>query len=257
MTCDPRRGSDRDDDLLEVELPGLLRLGRHLLVAGEPGLGLGLAALGVAAHPFEFVGQPLGELLVLLALDVEPLGLLLQVGRVVALVRVEVAAVDLGDPLGDVVEEVPIVGHGEHGAGVLGQVLLQPEHALGVQVVGGLVEQQQVGLLQQQPGERDPALFAAGEGRDVRVAGRGAQRIHRLLELGVEVPGVGGVDLLLQGAHLGQQRVEVGVRLGHRQPDRGVPVDLGLDLADALLHVLEHGLGSRRARGSCMRMPTV
>ena len=148
----------------------------------------------------------------------EALGLLLEVGRVVALVRVEVAAVDFGDPLGDVVEEVPVVGDGEYGTVVLRQVLLEPQHALGVEVVGGLVEQQQVGLLQQQLGQRDAALLTTGEVRDRRVAGRGAEGIHRLLELGVEVPGVGGVDLFLQGAHLGEQGVEVGVGLGHRAP---------------------------------------
>ena len=98
----------------------------------------------------------------------EALGLLLEVGRVVALVADEATAVDLGDPLRDVVEEVPVVGDGDDGAVVLLQVLLEPEHALGVEVVGGLVEQQQVGLLQQQLGERDAALLTAGEVRDAR-----------------------------------------------------------------------------------------
>ena len=151
---------------------------------------------------------------VLLALDLEALLLLLEVGRVVALVGVEAAAVDLGDPLGDVVEEVPVVGDGEHGAGVLRQVLLEPEHALGVEVVRGLVEQQEVGLLQQQLAERDAALLTAGEELDLGVARRGAQRVHRLLELRVEVPAVGGVDLVLQLRHLGAERVVVGVGVG-------------------------------------------
>ncbi len=234
--------SRRDLDLVEVELARLVGLGRHLLVAGETGLRLGLPALGAAAHPLEFVLEALGELLVLLALDVEALGLLLQVGRVVALVADQAAAVDLGDPLGDVVEEVPIVGDGDDGAGVGREVLLEPEHALGVEVVGGLVEQQQVGLGEQQLGERDAALLTTGEVLDARVARRGAQRVHRLLELGVEVPRVGGVDLLLQVAHLGEQGVEVGVGLGHRQRDLVEARELAHDRADALLHVLEHGL---------------
>ena len=119
----------------------------HLLVARQAGLALGLAALRVLAHPVEFVAQSALELLVLLALDAEPFGLLLQVGRVVALVGVGPPAVELEDPLGDVVQEVPVVGDGEDRARVLGQVLLQPLHALGVEMVGRLVEQQQVGLL--------------------------------------------------------------------------------------------------------------
>jgi hypothetical protein len=53
-----------------------------------------------------------------------------------------------------VVEEVPVVGHGQDGTVVGRQVLLEPEHALRVEVVGGLVEQQEVGLLQKQLAQR-------------------------------------------------------------------------------------------------------
>src|SRR4051794_29096582 len=183
-------GPDGNLDLLEVELPGALGLRHHLLVAGEAGLRLRLAALGVGADPVELVREAPRELRVLLALDLESLALLLEVRRVVALVGVEASAVDLGDPLRDVVEEVPVVGDGEHGAGVLGEVLLEPEHALGVEVVGGLVEEQQIRLLQQEAAERDPALLTTGQVRDGRVARRGPQGVHRLLELGVEVPRV-------------------------------------------------------------------
>ena len=164
----------RDLDLLEVELAGAVGLGGHLLVAGETGLGLGLAALGVGADPLQLLLEALGQLGVLLALDLQARALLLQVGGVVALVGVGAAAVDLGDPLGDVVQEVPVVGDGEDGAGVLGEVLLQPLHALGVEVVGGLVEQQQVRLLQQQLAQRDAAALTTGEDRDVGVRRAGS-----------------------------------------------------------------------------------
>ena len=205
----------RDRDLLEVELAGAVGLGGHLLVAGQARLGLGLAGLGVGAHPLELVLEALGELGVLLALDLQAGLLLLQVGRVVALVGVGAAAVELEDPLGDVVHEVAVVGHGDDGAVVGREVLLEPQHRLGVEVVGGLVEQQQVGLLQQQLAQRDAAALTTGEHGDVGVRRRAAQGVHRLLELGVEVPRVGGVDRLLELAHLLHQRVEVGVGLGH------------------------------------------
>ena len=205
----------RDLDLLEVELAGAVGLGGHLLVALQAGLVLGLPGLGAGAHPLELDLEPLGELGVLLAGDRQALALLLQVGGVVALVGVQPAAVDLGDPLRDVVEEVAIVGDGEDGAGVGRQELLQPLDTLGVQVVGGLVEQQQVGLGQQQPAQRDPAALTTGEHADVGVAGRAAQRVHGLVDLGVEIPGVGVVELLLQLAHLGEQLVGVlGLHLG-------------------------------------------
>ncbi len=55
------------------------------------------------------------------------------------------------------------MGDREHAARVLREVLLQPLHALGVEVVGRLVEQQQVGLLEQQLAQRDPATLPTAE----------------------------------------------------------------------------------------------
>ncbi len=49
------------------------------------------------------------------------------------------------------------------------QVLGQPPHALDVEVVGRLVEHEQVELLHQGRGERDPLPLAAGEPLDRRV----------------------------------------------------------------------------------------
>ena len=90
------------------------------------------------------------------------------------------------------------MGDRDDGARVLLQEPLEPEHRLGVEVVGRLVEQQQVGVAEQEPGERDAALLAAGERRDVGVVGRAAQRVHRDVDVALEVPGVGGVDLVLE-----------------------------------------------------------
>jgi hypothetical protein len=113
----------------------------------------------------------------------EPLGLLLEVGGVVALVRVGATAVDLEDPLRHVVEEVAVVRDGQHRARVVREVLLQPQDALGVEVVRRLVQEQQVGLAQQQLAERDPTAFATGQRGDRRIRRRATQRVHRLLEL--------------------------------------------------------------------------
>ena len=89
--------------------------------------------------------------------------LLLEPRRVVALERDAAPAVELEDPAGDVVEEVPVVGDGHDRARVLLQEPLEPVDRLGVEVVRGLVEQQQVGLRQQQPAQRDPASLTAGQ----------------------------------------------------------------------------------------------
>ena len=71
--------------------------------------------------------------------------------------------VELEDPLRHVVEEVAVVGDGDDGARVVLQEALEPRHRLGVEVVGRLVEQQQVGRDEQQAAQRDAAPLAAGE----------------------------------------------------------------------------------------------
>ena len=137
------------------------------------------------------------------------------------------------------------------------EVLLQPGDRLGVEVVGGLVEQQQVGRAQQQPAERDAAALAAGERRDVGVGRRQAQRVHRVFELRVEVPGVGRVDLGLEVAELlGGLVGVVGGELVEAVEQRLGLGDAVLDVALDVLRLVQVGLllehpdgGAGRERG--------
>ena len=83
---------------------------------------------------------------------------------------VVVAGVDreaLGREVGDrghhAVDEVAIVRDHHHGAVVGGQEVLEPRQRGEVEVVGGLVEQQQRGRHQQQPGQRRAHAPAPGE----------------------------------------------------------------------------------------------
>ena len=131
---------------------------------------------------------------------------------------------------------------GHDGAGVLVQELLEPEDRLGVQMVGGLVKEQQVGSLEQETAEGHAAALAAGEDRDRRVRVRTLQGVHRLRELGVEVPAVGGVDLVLELAHLGHEGVEVSVGVGHLGAHLVEALDLGKQVAKGQLDVLANGL---------------
>ncbi|SKZ66824.1 30S ribosomal protein S5 [Mycobacteroides abscessus subsp. abscessus] len=148
----------------------------------------------------------------------------------------QLAAVDLADPFRDVVEEVAVVRHRENCAGVRRQELLEPQHALGVEVVGRLVEQQQVGLGQQQLAQRDAAALTTRQVGDRRIAGRTAQRVHGLVDLRVEIPGVGVVEVLLELAHLLHEFV--GVVGGEQLGDLVEAVELLLDLAHPLFDVL-------------------
>ena len=106
------------------------------------------------------------------------------------------------------------MGDRDDRAAVLVEEALQPFDRFRVEMVRGLVEEQQVRVLEQEPREGDPALLAAREGRDIGVVGRTAQRVHRDLDVPLDIPGVGGVDPVLQRRLLGADRVVVGVRIG-------------------------------------------
>ena len=137
-----------------------------------------------------------------LLLDLEALLLLLEPGRVVAFPGNARAAIELEDPAGDVVEEVAIVGDRDDGARIVLEEALEPGDRFGIEMVRRLVEQEQVGRLEQQPAQRDAAPLAARERADVGVGRRQAQRVHRELEPRVEVPAVGRLDLVLDLALL-------------------------------------------------------
>jgi len=108
------------------------------------------------------------------------------------------------------------------------QELFQPFDAFGIQVVGRFVEQQHVGLGQQQAAQRHPALFTTGQVADDGIPGRQAQRVggdfHLVLDV-VGAAGGGGRDDGFEFSLFGGQGVEIGVRLGVG----------GVDLVQALL----------------------
>jgi len=131
-------------------------------------------------------------------------------------------------------------------------------------VVRWLIEQQQVGCLEQQPAQGNTAALAAGEVVYALIGVGALQGVHRLRELGVEVPSVRRVDLVLQLAHLGHEGVEVRVRVGHLVADLVEAVDLchevakrHADVLDDGLVVIERGLLLEQADGVAGREPGV
>ncbi len=127
--------------------------------------------------------------------------------------------------------------HENDAAGVVLEEAFQPGDAFGVEVVGRLVEEQNVRLRQQQTRQRHAALFAAGELGHIGVARRAAQRIERLLDLGVEVPQVERIDLVLERRHF------VGGLFGVIGGDFVVAIEDRLLFGDAFHRVAEHVLG--------------
>jgi hypothetical protein len=116
------------------------------------------------------------------------------------------------------------VGHRDDRAGVVGQMAFEPGDALGVEMVRRFVEQQQIGVFEQQLAERDATLLAAGKLRHVGVGRGEIHRVHRDFDLAIEFPGVAGFDFVLQDSLTVHQ-------LFHRV---GIVGDLGVLLADLL-----------------------
>ncbi len=213
----------RDADL--DRLLALLRLLREqFLVGGQPRLGLGLTGARRSAHPFQLAGQGALARGLGLFFRLQPLAFLFQPRGIVALPGDAFAPVELEDPARDIVEEVAVVGDGHDGAGVFLQVMLEPCHALGVEVVGGLVEQEQVGALEQDLAQGHAPAFATRQLGHVRVARRQAQGIHGDFQGAVEVPALGCLDGVLELGLLFQELVHF----------------LGRDvLAEAQVHLVE------------------
>ena len=69
-------------------------------------------------------------------------------------------AVNFADPFSNVVKEIPVVGHCEHGALIRVEELLQPQDRFRIQVVGRLVKQQQVRGFKQEFAQCYAAAFA-------------------------------------------------------------------------------------------------
>jgi hypothetical protein len=117
------------------------------------------------------------------------------------------------------------VGDRHDGARVLLQEPLQPIDRLGVEVVGGLVEEQEVGVGQQEAAQGDAPSLAARQRGDGRVVGRAAEGVHGDLDVAVEVPRVGRVHLVLD---LGLERPDllvVGVGVAPHGHDLVVPIE--------------------------------
>ena len=83
-------------------------------------------------------------------------------------------------------------------------------------MVGRFVEEEQVGLFQQQAAKGDAAALTARERADGQIRRRAAERVQRDFDAAVEVPAVLRVDEFLELGLLGEEGVHLGVvhRLG-------------------------------------------
>ncbi len=102
--------------------------------------------------------------------------------------HVATATVELEHLGGDTVEDVAVVRHHHQPAPEPGEVLLEPRDGVEVEVVGRLVEDEEVALGaldgEQGPGQRHPLGLATGEGGHVGVEhGAHAEPVEHRLDL--------------------------------------------------------------------------
>ena len=168
---------------------------------------------------------------------------LFQPRRVIPFERDALAAIELENPTGDVIQKISVMRNRDDRSRIALQVMFQPRHRLGVEVIGRLVEQKNVGFLQEQPAQRNAATFAAGQYLHRRVRRRAAQRIHRHLQPRIEIPGVLMVELLLHLSLALEQIVHVVV--GHLFSKLRIDLFKLFQQTDRLLHGFFNNLAHR------------
>ena len=107
-------------------------------------------------------------------------------------------------------------------------------------MIGGLVEQQHVGLGQQQCAQGHAAPLAAGEFGDVRLPRRQPQCIGGHFQGALQVVAVAGFNQGLEFALFLGQRIEVGIGVGVFGIHRIEAVERVLDRFDRLLDIAAH-----------------
>ena len=135
-----------------------------------------------------------------------------------ALEELAAAALELEHGRADGLEEPAVVGHEDDGGVDRLEALLEPLERLHVEVVGRLVEQQQVGVAGQRAGQRSAGELAARE------------RAQRAVEVG---------DLEAEAADHAERALAPVVAAGVLEPGLGAPVlVVGLLVAGAVGHLL-------------------
>ena len=156
---------------------------------------------------------------------------------VVAAIGDQLEVFQVHDPFGDPVQQVAVVGDQQQGAGIGSEVAFEPERRLQVEMIGRLVQQQEIGLGKQQRRQGDAHAPAARElaavallrglvepetGQDTRRSGRragGADVGQALVDFGDPCGLARRFGLFEQGRALrigGENRVEQALRPGRR-----------------------------------------
>ena len=187
----------RDDQLhLQILVRPLRVFDPVKLVHTE--LGLGRPRLWPTANPVQFPTQKpfpfqLQRLFVFHSGEFR-----LEIVRVVALVQVKPAGLQLNDMVANLVEKIPVMRRHQKRSTIFFQKLRHPLDRVGVEMVRRFVEDQQIRVGNDRPAECNAPFFSAGQGAHQPLGLRRVEVRHRGFDSRVDVPRVRCGDLLLQ-----------------------------------------------------------
>ena len=146
----PETGTIRNKEF-QLFFPFFLILVQKLFVGVQTSLPFGLTRLRGQVNPLQLPLQCLAAFADLFLFLFHPFCLLFQPGGVVPFPGYSFATIEFQYPASYMIEEVTVVRDTDYRSLILLQMLLQPVDGFSIEVVGRLIEQQHIGLLQEQP----------------------------------------------------------------------------------------------------------
>ena len=154
------------------------------------------------------------------------------------------------------------MGDRDDRARVLLEMSLQPGDRLGVEMIGRLVEQQQVGCREQEPAQRHPAALTSRQSGHRVFPRWHAEGVHGDIDLALQVPGARRLDPAFQVGLLRAQSVVVGLGVRPACQHLLIAVEERLDrchpfhhVSDDVLARVEHRFLRQQADGEPLAKP--
>jgi hypothetical protein len=119
-----------------------------------------------------------------------------EVGVVIAVKRQEATPVNLHDACRQTLKEGAVMGHEHYGLVEFEKEFLQPGDGVDVQVVGGLVQEEEIGIIREGLGQKDPAFQPRGKQSKLGIFIKTGPGDHGFDPL-VKIPGAGCLQLVL------------------------------------------------------------
>ena len=138
----------------------------------------------------------------------------------------QLGAIQMQDLVDRGVKQVAVMADDDHRPRIIRQMILEPQCAFEIEIVGGLVQQQQIGRRKQRRRQRDAHTPAArelrtgsgliGGGESEAAQNRGGAG-RRRMRVDVHEPGldVGNARMIVRGLGFGQQRIALEIGLQH------------------------------------------